>query len=131
MNNLPENIIFTQEHVWLLPVGNDEFTLGISDYAQDQLGDLVFVELPEIQTSVQAGNACAVVESVKSASDVICPLDGKIIEVNEALDESPESINESPYQEGWIMRIIRHTNSEIEGKMNAEQYTEFLQNNTN
>ena len=71
MSNLPENIIFTQEHVWLLPASDNEFTLGISDYAQEQLGDLVFVELPEIAAATHAGKACAVVESVKSASDII------------------------------------------------------------
>ena len=131
MSNHPENIIFTPEHVWVLSIGNGEFTLGISDYAQAQLGDLVFVELPEIAAATHAGKACAVVESVKSASDIICPLDGEIIAVNQALEDSPELINESPYEQGWIARLKSNTDSKITGKMNAEQYNEFISNNSN
>ena len=130
MNNHPENIIFTQDHIWLLPMGDNKFTLGISEYAQQQLGDLVFVELPEINAPTHTGKACAVVESVKSASDIICPVDGEIIEVNGALEDSPELINESPYQQGWIARIKCNTNSEIAGKMNADQYNQFLTNSS-
>ena len=131
MNTTAENIIFTQEHVWLKPVDDNEFILGISDYAQEQLGDLVFVELPEIGSSTQADKPCAVVESVKSASDIICPLDGEITAVNEQLEDSPELINESPYKDGWIVRIKPNTDSNFAGKMNQDQYNQFLNDNTN
>ena len=131
MNNFADNIIFTEEHVWLQPSGDNEFTLGISDYAQEQLGDLVFVELPDVGSATQANKACAVAESVKSASDVICPIDGEITAINEKLEDSPELINESPYNEGWIVRIKSNTHIEFAGKMSAEQYNQFLNNNGN
>ena len=131
MNNIAENIIFTPDHVWVEPVDANEFILGISDYAQEQLGDLVFVELPELGSPTQANKACAVVESVKSASDIICPLDGEIIAVNDQLEDSPELINESPYKDGWIVRIKSNTDSDFAGKMNNEQYNQFLNDNSN
>lgn len=130
MSNIPENIIFTQDHVWLLPHSDNEFTLGISDFAQEQLGDLVFVELPKTGSATAASKACAVVESVKSASDIICPVDGEITAVNQQLEDSPELINESPYSDGWIVRIKAKTNLEFAGKMGEDQYNQFLQDNS-
>ncbi|MDW3095656.1 MAG: glycine cleavage system protein GcvH [Gammaproteobacteria bacterium] len=114
--------IYTQNHVWLQAQNECEFTLGITDFAQDQLGDIVFVELPEAGINTQAGKACLVVESVKSASDVICPVEGKIIEVNEQLGDEPELINESPYEKGWIVKIKVDQNHVIEGKMTMDEY---------
>ncbi|MEM7303938.1 MAG: glycine cleavage system protein GcvH [Pseudomonadota bacterium] len=131
MNNIPDNIIFTEEHVWLQPAGESEYILGISDYAQEQLGDLVFVELPEVAASTSTGKACAVVESVKSASDIICPVDGEIISVNQQLEDSPELVNESPYQHGWIVRIKTNNELEFSGKMTAKQYNHFLKDHSN
>lgn len=114
--------IYTQSHVWLQKSNECEFVLGITDFAQDQLGDIVFVDLPELGASTQAGKACLVVESVKSASDVICPVDGKIIEVNEQLADEPELINESPYEKGWIVKIKVDENHVIEGKITLDEY---------
>ena len=131
MNNIEENIIFTREHVWLQPAGDNEFILGISDYAQEQLGDLVFVELPKLGSPTQANKACAVVESVKSASDIICPLNGEIMAVNQQLEDSPELINESPYKDGWIVRIKSNTHLDFAGKMSEQQYSQFLNDNSN
>ena len=114
--------IYTQSHVWLLAQNDNEFILGITDFAQEQLGDIVFVDLPEAGVNTQAGKACLVVESVKSASDVICPIEGKIIEVNEQLGDEPELINESPYEKGWIVKIKVDENHVIEGKMTLDEY---------
>ncbi len=128
MNEL--NRIFTQDHVWLLSEQDNEFILGISDFAQQQLGDIVFVDLPSIGDKTTAQQSCLVVESVKSASDVICPIDGEIIALNEQLVDSPELINESPYEEGWIIRLKGDANIVIEGKMSADEYNEQYANNS-
>ncbi len=114
--------IFTQNHVWLLPQNEYVFTLGITEFAQQQLGDIVFVDLPELGVSTQAGEACLVVESVKSASDVICPVVGEIIEVNNQLADEPELINESPYDKGWIIKIKVAENHVIQSKMTSDEY---------
>lgn len=124
-------IICTREHVWLLPSDDQEnntqeYVLGISQFAQEQLGDIVFVDLPEVGASTQAGEACLVVESVKSASDVVCPIQGEILQVNEALVDEPELINESPYDQGWIVRIKAQENSAIEGKMTQDEYNKYI-----
>lgn len=97
----PENLQYTADHEWIDPDGR----VGITDYAQDALGDVVFVELPEVGSPVKAGEAFGVVESVKSVSDLFSPVDGTIIKVNEELKESPEKINEDPYGAGWIVQI--------------------------
>ena len=114
--------IYTQSHVWLAPQKESVFTLGITDFAQQQLGDIVFVDLPELGVKTQAGEACLVVESVKSASDVICPVAGEIIEVNDRLADEPELINESPYDKGWIVKIKVAENHVIQGKMTLDEY---------
>lgn len=103
--NIPQDLKYTASHEWLRLGDDGVATVGITDHAQEQLGDVVFVELPEIGRKLKAGEECAVVESVKAASDVYSPLDGVIVEVNEALAENPELINQDPYGEGWILRI--------------------------
>ncbi|MFK7793869.1 MAG: glycine cleavage system protein GcvH [Gammaproteobacteria bacterium] len=114
--------IYTKSHVWLVPENEQVFILGITAFAQQQLGDIVFVDLPELATNTQAGEACLVVESVKSASDVICPVVGEIIEVNNQLADEPELINESPYDKGWIIKIKMAENRVIQGKMTSDEY---------
>ena len=130
MNTNSLERIFTQHHVWLLPINHDEYILGISDFAQQQLGDIVFVELPAIEDKTEPGNACAVVESVKSASDVICPVSGSVVEVNTELVDSPEIINESPYEQGWIIKIKADVNTVIKGKMILDEYNNYLSSNS-
>ena len=120
--------IYTQHHVWLSAVGDHEYALGITDYAQEQLGDIVFVELPEPGMATSAESACMVVESVKSASDVICPVQGRVVAVNQQLVDEPELINESPYDKGWIVRIKVDESNVITGKMTLDEYNEQLLN---
>ena len=121
--------IYTQHHVWLLQQSSEEYLLGITEFAQEQLGDIVFVELPEVGKKTQVNEACLVVESVKSASDVICPIEGEIIQVNEALADEPELINESPYEQGWIVRIKLQQGSAIEAKMTHDEYNNYVSEN--
>ena len=118
--------IYTRHHVWLLPGEDDEYTLGITQFAQEQLGDIVFVDLPAVGGLTKQGEACLVVESVKSASDVICPIQGEIIQINEALADEPELINESPYDQGWIIRIKVKQGSVIQDKMTVDEYNNYI-----
>ena len=106
--------------------GNGKATIGISDHAQGLLGDLVYVELPNVGDRIEAGNACAVVESVKAASDVYAPVSGKVVEVNAALADKPETINEDPYGAGWLVKVAVADPGELDGLMTAAQYRDFL-----
>ena len=105
MSEIPGDLKFLKSHEWARVEDNGHITVGISDHAQAALGDLVYVELPSVGDSVQAGNACAVVESVKAASDVYAPVSGTVVEVNEALADKPETINEDAFGEGWLFVI--------------------------
>lgn len=102
---VPEGILCSKSHEYLLEVSNDQYQVGLSDYAVEQLGDIVFVELPEVGVSFVKGEVFATVESVKAASEIYMPVSGKIIEINEAVVERPETLNESPYENGWLVRI--------------------------
>ena len=130
MSSNKSDRIYTLSHVWLEQQNEHVFTLGITDFAQQQLGDIVFVDLPQSGVNTQAGEACLVVESVKSASDVICPVDGEIIEVNNQLADEPELINESPYEKGWIVKIKVAENHVIEGKMTLDEYNKQQSNSS-
>jgi len=105
MSEVPNDLKFTRDHEWVRVDDDNTVTVGITDHAQAQLGDLVFVEVPELGTSFGAGDAAAVVESVKAASDVYAPVAGEVVEANDQLAESPELINNDPYGEGWIYRL--------------------------
>ena len=105
MSELPGDLLYTSEHEWLRREGDGSVTIGVTDHAQSALGDLVYVELPELGQDVESGGDMAVVESVKAASDVYSPIDGNVVEVNEALADDPEIINSDPYGAGWIVRI--------------------------
>jgi len=121
----PEELKYTEEHEWVLVEG-DLATIGISDFAQDSLGDVVFVELPEVGTEVTAGKAFGVVESVKAVSDVYAPVSGTVEEVNEELPEAPEIINTSPYGDGWMVKIRISDPVELDGLMDAAAYQAHL-----
>lgn len=123
MSETPDNLKYAESHEWV-QVDDGVATIGISDHAQDALGDLVFVEVPEVGASFDAGDAAAVVESVKAASDVYTPVSGEVIAVNEALEDAPELINDEPYGEGWIMRIRMTDDGELDDLMDAEAYAE-------
>ena len=105
MSNIPENLLYTDDHEWILKESEQCFSVGITDYAQDSLGDVTFVEVPEVGTEFSKGDVFGVVESVKAASDLFMPVSGEIVEVNEDLNDSPELINEAPYEGGWIIKV--------------------------
>jgi glycine cleavage system H protein len=122
MSNTPSDLKYTKSHEWVRDNGDGTVTLGITDHAQELLGDLVFVEVPETGSDVEAGGEIAVVESVKAASDVYSPVSGEVIEANEALADAPESVNDSPYESGWICKIRLSDNSQLEALMDADSY---------
>ena len=115
---------FTEEHEWI-DVEGDSATVGITDYAQGQLGDIVFVELPEVGSVIDKGKDAAVVESVKAASDVYAPISGEVMESNEALEEDPALVNTSPEETGWFFKMTISDKSELEGLMDAKAYKSF------
>ncbi len=119
--NLPNELKYAASHEWC-KVEEGRATCGISDYAQDQLGDVVFVEVPDVGREVAAGEAIAVVESVKSASDIYAPVSGTVVEVNTALADSPEQVNDSPYEAGWLFAIEPSDASEADALMDASAY---------
>jgi len=126
MSEVPDQLLFTEDHEWLRLEDDGDVTVGITDHAQAALGELVFVEVPESGAEFAEGDACAVVESVKAASDVYCPLAGEVTEVNEALADEPELVNSSPYEEGWIFRLRPTDATVLDDKMDAEAYQRFL-----
>ena len=103
MSEILDNLLYTASHEWIKDLGNGTFRIGITDHAQKELTDLVYVELPNLDDDFEAGSALAVVESVKAASDIYAPLNGKVIEINSSLEDNPELINESPYDLGWLL----------------------------
>ena len=127
MNESPDDRIYSEEHIWLLLESDDVAMIGITEYAQSELGDIVYIELPEVENEYQAGQACAVVESVKAASDIFAPVECKIIEVNDELIDSPEVLNELPYSEGWLCKIEILDKSSIDSLMNASQYDSLVE----
>ncbi|MFM1569053.1 MAG: glycine cleavage system protein GcvH [SAR86 cluster bacterium] len=127
MKDIPENYKFLSSHEWAKVEEDGKVTVGISDYAQDQLGDIVFVELPEIDSEVNQGDEVAVVESVKAASEVYSPVSGKVIDVNSSLEDSPETVNLSAFEEGWFFKIEATDISELENLLLPEQYSEHCQ----
>ena len=122
MSNVPSELKFLSSHEWL-SVDGDVATVGVSDHAQELLGDLVFVELPEVGSAVSAGDSVAVIESVKAASDTYTPVTGEIIAVNEELEDSPERINDDPYGDGWMYRVQMEDAGEVDDLLDANAYT--------
>ena len=122
MSETPANLAFAASHEWARKLPDDIIEVGISDFAQAALGDVVYVELPDVGRSVTATQECCAVESVKAASDIYAPVSGEIIEVNEALDDEPELLNESPYEGGWIFRIKASNLSELDNLLDADSY---------
>lgn len=127
MSEIPSELRFAESHEWARLNDDGTVTIGISDHAQSQLGDLVYVELPEVGDEAEAGNAIAVVESVKAASDVYSPITGEIIAINEELADAPERVNESPYDDGWLFTVQPTDESDYDGMMDADAYTELLE----
>ena len=123
MNDTPDNLKFLDTHEWARLESNGNVTAGISNHAQDLLGDIVFVELPEVGLTINQGAEIAVVESVKAASEVYCPVGGEILKINNNLEDSPELINSSPYGEGWFFKIKPSDLNELESLLSPEEYS--------
>jgi len=124
--NTPEDIKYTKKHEWVRDNGDGTVTVGITDHAQDELGDLVFVELPEVGRQVASGEACAIVESVKAASDIYSPLGGEVVETNLVPGETPETINDDPYGAGWLFKLRLSNASQLDGLLDAAEYQSFV-----
>jgi glycine cleavage system H protein len=130
LSDIPSDLRYTKSHEWLRRRQDGAVEIGITDHAQSALGDLVFVEVPVAGRSLKAGEACAVVESVKAASDVYSPVSGKVIAANEALATKPELLNEDPYGKGWLFRVQANSPAEDSLLMNAADYAKYLADET-
>jgi glycine cleavage system H protein len=126
MSEILDNLMYTSDHEWLSLNDDGSLTVGISDHAQAALGELVFVEVPNIGDTLSAGDACAVVESVKAASDIYCPVAGTVVAVNSALADQPELVNNSPYDNGWVFRLQPDETSVLDELLDADAYRELL-----
>jgi len=125
MSIVPSDLKYAESHEWVRDDGDGIVTVGITDHAQELLGDLVYVELPEIGVIVDESTECAVVESVKAASDVYSPVSGEVMEVNDALMDTPEIINEDPYEAGWIFKVRLNDTAVLDDLLDAEDYIEL------
>ena len=122
MSNIPSELRYASTHEWVRNEGNGVYTVGITEHAQELLGDMVFVELPEVGAAVSAGDDVAVAESVKAASDVYAPIGGEVVAVNEDLEDSPELVNSDAFGDGWMFQIKAEDESEVEALLDAEGY---------
>lgn len=121
----PSDRKYSEEHEWVV-VDGDVATIGISSFAQDQLGEVVYIDLPSVGDSLTAGDTFGEIESVKSVSELFAPLSGEILEVNDALDDAPETVNQDPHGDGWMVKIKLEDASEVDGLMTAEEYDTFV-----
>ena len=127
MSNIPSHLLYTESHEWVDADTDGNARIGITDHAQKELGDLVFVELPAVGDEITQGDPCAVVESVKAASDIYTPVSGRVIAINEELDGDPAIINSDPYNDGWLFEVELFDTEELEGLKDAEAYEESLE----
>lgn len=122
MSNVPNELKYRDSHEWVRKEADGTYTVGITEHAQELLGDMVFVDLPDVGNTYSQGDDCAVAESVKAASDIYAPISGEVIAVNEALDGEPELVNSAPYGEGWLFRIKASNESELDLLLDADAY---------
>ena len=127
MSNIPSELKYTKSHEWVRDEGDGTIFVGITDHAQEQLGDLVFVELPEVGETLTAGSECAVVESVKAASDIYSPVSGEVISINEALEDAPETVNEDAYGDGWLFSLRISDEGDLDELLDAEGYAAVVE----
>lgn len=125
MSDIPANLRYTKTHEWVERSEDGSLRIGITDHAQDLLGDMVYIELPEVGAELDVGEECTVVESVKAASDVFSPIAGEVISVNEALEDSPEDVNKSPYGDGWLFQIQPSDEAAFDTLLDANEYAEL------
>lgn len=128
MSNVPNELKYSKEHEWLRKEADGTWTVGITEHAQELLGDMVFVDLPEVGATVSAGDDCAVAESVKAASDIYAPIGGEIVAVNSELEGAPELVNSEPYAGGWIFKIKASDESELDALLDAAAYEALVEN---
>jgi glycine cleavage system H protein len=128
MSQIIENLLYTEDHEWIKVEGKTA-TIGITDFAQNSLGDIVFVELPEIDSEIESGNTFGVVESIKSVSDLYTPISGKVVDKNSSVEETPESINQNAF-ESWLIKIELSDDSQLETLMSSEKYKKFCEENS-
>ena len=126
MSNVPVELKYTSQHEWLRKEADGTYTVGITEHAQELLGDMVFVDLPEVGRRVEAEEDCAVAESVKAASDIYAPISGEIVAVNDELGDAPQMVNEDPYADGWIFRIRASDESQVDALLDAAAYETLL-----
>jgi len=122
MSNVPNELKYRDSHEWVRKEADGTFTVGITEHAQELLGDMVFVDLPDVGNSYSAGDECAVAESVKAASDIYAPVSGEIVAVNDALGDAPELVNSEPYAAGWLFRIKPSDESELDSLLDTDAY---------
>ena len=122
---IKDDLLYTESHEWV-HIEGDLATIGISDFAQHELGDIVFVELPEVGTKVSSGEPCGSIEAVKAVEDLISPVSGKVEEKNTDLEDSPDLINKSPYEEGWLIKVRLANNEELENLLSAIEYKNLI-----
>lgn len=127
MSYVPDNLLYTASHEWLEKLDNGNYKIGITEFAQSQLGDIVFVELPEVGESYAQEDECGVVESVKTASDIYCPVAGTVTAANDSLEDTPELINDSPYDDGWIFEVEVADDADLGHLMSAEDYRNSIE----
>ena len=123
--NVPENLKYTKDHEWA-KIEGDMATVGITDYAQGELGDVVFVELPEVGSKVTKGETFGTIEAVKAVADLFAPVSGEVVEVNPTLESAPETVNQDPYGEGWMIKIKMENTDEVNDLLDAEKYKELI-----
>ena len=123
--NIPEELFYTKDHEWIR-IDEETATIGVTDYAQEELGDIIFVELPDEDTYIEAGDSVGTIEAVKTVSDIFTPLNGEIVKVNRDLEESPESINRDPYKSGWILKVRNFSKNDSK-LLSASQYKNLIQ----
>lgn len=126
MSEIPANVKYIETHQWVRLEGDGTATVGITDFAQEQLGDVVYIGLPEVGATVTGGEEAGVAESVKSASDVFSPVTGEVLAINESLEDEPEMVNEDPYGEGWLYKVKLADEGELESLMDADTYAELV-----
>jgi glycine cleavage system H protein len=122
MSLIPGNLSYTKEHEWVEEIGNNRFRIGITDYAQSALGDIVYIQLPKVDSVISAGSICGEVESTKSVSEIYAPISGKVVTVNNALESAPEDINADTYGKGWIAEIELSADFDLKSLLSAEDY---------
>ncbi|MGY5450465.1 glycine cleavage system protein GcvH [Agarivorans sp. MS3-6] len=127
MANIPAELRYASTHEWVRSEGDGVYTVGISEHAQELLGDMVFIDLPDVGDDIDAGDDCAVAESVKAASDIYAPLSGEVLEINEDLEDSPELVNSDAYGDGWMFKVKVSDETEVENLLSAEDYAATIE----